>query len=625
MVAWAKCYIIGQRKGMGRMNRKERRAGAKQGTSPGDMAAKMQQAVQWHQAGQLDRADGAYAQILRAQPAHGDALYLRGVIAAQRQDFKTAADLIQRAIAVNPLAPGYHSHLGNALRGLGRFDDAAAACRQALLLQPDYPEAHYNLGNALLAMGQEQAALDHFQRALALQPQMGAAHLQAGRAWHLLGRLDQAMGHYHQAHQIQPQDAQPKLLMAAALNDLAKQHLDGGRWAQAEHCSQQALTLDGALAPAHHNLGLARQAMGRWREAAGHMERAIHLNPGLAPAHNSLGATWQLLGQDGAALACYAQAVALQPDYAEAHTNMAQMLLAQGEWAAGWREYEWRWQSGDLRPYRQDFAQPQWRGERGDGETLLIHAEQGFGDSLQFCRYAPLAAQRGWRVVMQVPQPLVRLMTALPGVAQVVATGQPLPDVHKHCPMLSLPLAFGTEVTTLPDTVPYLAAPAEDQAFFRSRVTGSGLRVGVVWAGRSRRDTPHWAAVDARRSLDPHLLAPLVAVPGIQFFSLQKEGAAAGLIDLMSHVTDFAGTAGLIAQLDLVIAVDTAVAHLAAAMGKPVWLLNRFDSCWRWLRDRNDSPWYPTLRQYRQQAPGQWEPVIAQVAADLRRSGTGGP
>ena len=264
--------------------------------------------------------------------------------------------------------------------------------------------------------------------------------------------------------------------------------------------------------------------------------------------------------------------------------------------------------------------------------VVLVRAEQGFGDMLQFCRYVPHLADLGARVVLEVPTPLRRLMGGLDGVDRVVAAGEALPWFDRHCRLMSLPRLFGTRLETIPDQVPYLRAEPALVEQWRARLSGlRGRRIGLVWAGGMRIDKPHAAAIDRRRSIPFALLAPLASAPGCGFVSLRvgdtapvdgpEAPRADWLLDVSDGITDFADTAALIETLDLVIAVDTAVAHLAGALGKPVWLLNRFDSCWRWLRDREDSPWYPGLRQFRQTTPGDWDGVIARVVAALRPAG----
>jgi hypothetical protein len=299
-------------------------------------------------------------------------------------------------------------------------------------------------------------------------------------------------------------------------------------------------------------------------------------------------------------------------------------LLAAGDLTAGWREYEWRWKTAQLRSGYRDFGKPLWQGEAGAGRTLLIWAEQGFGDTLQFCRFAPLAAARGWRVVMVVQKALVRLLGSLPGVDQVLPSGAVMPPIDSQCPMLSLPLALGITLDTIPCAPSYLSADPSHVAAWKARLPplcGERLRVGLVWAGNPGR-SPVLSAVDRRRSMPPELLASLLGIDGVAFFSLQKGSHALsgrpGLIDVMAEMTDFADTAALVANLDLVISVDTAVAHLASAVGTQVWMLDRFDPCWRWLTGRRDSPWYPGLRIYRQPEHGAWSAVVSAVAADLQ-------
>ena len=265
-----------------------------------------------------------------------------------------------------------------------------------------------------------------------------------------------------------------------------------------------------------------------------------------------------------------------------------------------------------------------------EDRTLLLHAEQGLGDTLQFCRYVPLIAA-GAKTVLEVQAPLVRLLSRLPGVASIVAQGACLPPFDAHCPLLSLPGALGTTLDTIPAATAYLAADPALAAEWSERLAGlAGLRVGIVWAG-SARDDPELAAVDARRSISLEALAPLAGAPGVSFISLQKGEPAAqasrpplgmALADFTADLDDFEDTAALVANLDLVISVDTAVVHLAGALGKPVWLLNRFDTCWRWLLNRDDSPWYPTLRQFRQSSPGDWTSVIAAVRKALETAGS---
>ena len=419
------------------------------------------------------------------------------------------------------------------------------------------------------------------------------------------------------------QQPQPDHTALVALLDQAVAQQAAGNWGQASASYALALSIEPENAEIANNLGVALWTQDRLDEAVVAFCRTIQLQPDFAEANNNLGTALRDLGRMAEAEACFATAIRLRPDYALAHNNYGMALLGRGEFGAGWAEYEWRWQIPGLVRPGDRFGRPQWQGEEADGRRLLVHAEQGLGDTLQFCRYGALAANAGLEVSLVVPPTLVRLLRSLPGVGQVLAPSDELPLFDLVCPMLSLPLAFGTTVTTVPDMVPYLQADEADSATWAKRLdamAGPTLRVGIAWAGNTQ------LAADRRRSMPPEFFEVLAEIDGVQLVSLQKDGPAAPaelkLIDWMHLVGDLADTAALVANLDLVIAVDSAPAHLAAAMGKPVWLLDRFDCCWRWLSGRTDSPWYPTLRLYRQSQPGDWEGVIGTVAWDLEQLAT---
>ncbi len=456
----------------------------------------------------------------------------------------------------------------------GDLSRAITCYREALAVQPDASAVHVNLGSALRDLGQAEAAIVHLRIALRLTPQLVQVHNNLGIALRQQERLDEAVSCFRAALKLKPDYLEARINLGTALKEQ-------GSLDEAVACFRTALASSQTLAVLHYNLGNTLKAQRRLAEAAACLRRAIELSPG----------------------------------HVESHYNLGRVLLAQGDMAAGWEEYEWRWRTPHMIPARRSFAQPQWRGEAAEGRTLLIHAEQGFGDTLQFCRYAPLAAARGLRVVLQVPKPLIRLLRSLPEV-DVIETGELPPPIDLHCPMLSLPLAFGTTLATIP-AAPHLRPDAAQATAWRARLEASGSRprVGLAWAGSATMQ------LDDRRSLTPGHLAPLLAIAGVEFISLQKDRVAAAdapLAGFMDEMQDFADTAALIDNLDLVISVDSAVAHLAGALGKPVWLLDRFDPCWRWLAGRLDSPWYPLLRIYRQPRPGDWGAVLAEAAADLR-------
>jgi len=393
---------------------------------------------------------------------------------------------------------------------------------------------------------------------------------------------------------------------------------------EAEQAARRAVAIQPDFPEARAALGAILADAGTLDSAERDLRQAIALRPDYAEAYDDLGTVLKEQGQVGGAIAAFRQAVQLKPDLANAHTNLAMALLAQGAFEEGWREYEWRWRAPRMAPASRGFTQPQWRGEPGEGRSLLLWAEQGYGDTIQFCRYAALARARGFRVILEVQSPLVRLLKRLEGADAVVVQGATLPAFDLHCPLLSLPLAFGARLETIPGSAPYLAADPVDTGRWAKRLGDrKGLKVGIAWSGNPNT-TAH-----ARRSLPLDQLARLTETAGVRFVSLQKDDGeqlrGLPILDLMGEAASFADTAALIANLDLIISVDTAVAHLAGAMGKPVWLLDRFDPDWRWLLGRGDSPWYPSLTIYRQPAPGDWGAVVGEVLKHLSWKEREGP
>lgn len=505
-------------------------------------------------------------------------MFAQGAAAYQAGRLPVAAAAFRQAVALKPGHADAQANLGLILLALGEVEEAARCCRRALAADPSHTDAHNTLGNALRQTGQMEAATACYRRAIALDPRHADAHNNLGVALKTQGAGAAAIASYRHAIASRP-----------------------------------------SFAEAHNNLGNALREAGELESAATCYSQALRLRPDYADAHSNLGLVLDEQRRLDEAAAQFRQAIRLRPDLPGARFNLSLTLLAQGALAEGWREYEWRWQTPHIARQWRDFPQPQWRGEPAEGQTLLIHAEQGFGDTLQFCRYAPLATARGLRVVLEVPKPLLRLLRGLPSIADVVARGDDLPPFDLHCPMMSLPLAFGTTLATIPAAGPYLHAMPEDAWAWQRRLEATGRRqprIGLAWAGRETNPR------DSQRSLDAARLAPLLGIPGLHWVNLQQGGSlpppVPPLTDWMPEMADFADTAALIEGLDLVVAVDTAVTHLAAGLGKPVWMLDRFNPDWRWLDGRKDSPWYPTLQIYRQPRPGDWATVIADVAQDLR-------
>jgi len=395
-----------------------------------------------------------------------------------------------------------------------------------------------------------------------------------------------------------------------------------------------------ATAAAHYRLGLLHAELGDFDTAIGHLLRAVALDPQPAMGWGNLGVLLKVQGRFAESLEAYDEALQRAPQDARLRVNRVVALLQAGRFAEAWQDHEWRFALDEHTGLPLTGMLPSLAIHPGrpgppalTGQTLLLTHEQGFGDTLQFCRYVPMLAARGARIVLAVPPPLQRLLGTLPGVCEMVPTDSKLPPYHWHCPMMSLPRVFGTTLETIPADIPYLTADPALVADWTVRLPRRRrLRVGLVWAGQARPWLPGFATLDTRRSTSLALFAPFGAIEGVQFISLQAGASASevreqppGLVlhDPMALVTDFADTAAIIASLDLVVSVDTSVAHLAGALGKPVFLLDRYDNCWRWLSGRADSPWYPTLRIFRQERIGDWAPVMQQAAAALREFAAG--
>jgi tetratricopeptide (TPR) repeat protein len=525
-------------------------------------------------------AEGRYEALLAQDPDNRGALHQLSVLRLQRGAFEGAVHLIERLIACDPNSSDAHNNLGVALNGLDRPDEAAAHFENAVALEPERAEAHYNLGRARKRLGRLAQARECYERAVALQPDYAEAH-NALAVVLASSDPERALGSFRRAIAARP-----------------------------------------AYPDAHNNMGIALQELGRHEEAVASYRQVLALKPDHVDAYNNLGLSLRDLNRHEEALRCFETALAIKPDHVDAHVNEALVRLALGDYATGWKKYAWRLHTANFSKGRKRPAQPLWLGQWDiAGKTILLHGEQGLGDTIEFARYVPLVAQRGARIVLAVQRPLTALMGTLKGASVVRGQGEPVPPFDGFCPLPSLPLVFNTTLETIPADVPYLAAPADRLAKWRPVMDAlAGPRVGLMW---TRGPSPH-----DRRSLPLHLLLPLLELRGIQFVALQKElpDAEAALFQstgvpsfLGERLHDLADTAAIIAMLDLVITIDTSIAHVAGAMGKPTWVVLPFSADWRWLRHRSDSPWYPTARLFRQPAPGDWPSVVTQVAAALRQ------
>jgi tetratricopeptide (TPR) repeat protein len=533
-----------------------------------------------HEAGQLDEAEALYRQALAVAPDEAEIAHRLGLLALGRDRSEEAVHWFRQAASRAPDKPGPHLALGMALFRLGRTTEAVAVHQRAAILVPASLQLRAAWAEALMQAGRGEDALGVYDAAVALAPDQ--AELACNRA-DLLQRL--------------------------------------GRFEAAVAAYVAVVAESPGLARAWSNRGVALQALDRPRAAVESFDRALALDPGFVDAWTNRGVALREENRLDESIASLDKAVALAPDRAEARVNLGVSQLLAGDFARGFRNHEERWRIEPGLSEARRFAEPLWLGDEDiAGRTILLHAEQGFGDTLQFCRYAALAKARGARVVLEVEPPLTALMLSLEGVDELVAAGEPLPGFDLHCPLMSLPLAFGATLATIPAPAAYLAPPPGRSAAWAEAVAASPrLKIGIAWFGRPTHRN------DRNRSLRLDRL--LAAIPeDVEVYGLHDRvrpedadalAANPRLRRFEHRIGDFADTAALAAQMDLVVSVDTSIAHLAGAIGRPTWVLLPFSPDWRWLLGRADSPWYPSMRLFRQPAIGDWASVMAELHAGL--------
>jgi tetratricopeptide (TPR) repeat protein len=550
-------------------------------------------------------------------------LFARGWAHHQAGEYRQAEEVYRQLLRGDPNPRGEGKArvwfvLANLCQAQGRLDEAIACYRQAVELEPREAMGHLHLGNALLQHDRHAEAEAAYRRCLQVQPNHLEALVNLGFALGEQERLDDARGCYEQALKIDP-------TVAEVHHNLGNVLREQGRHDEALARYDEALRLRPDYAKAHVNKGVALIARCAIDQAVACFRRGVELQPDFAEAHNSLGTALSAQGDLDGALRAYEHALRLKPDYPDAVWNRSLVWLLRGDYERGWRDYEGRWRC--RRPFPLPaFRQPRWDGAPLEGRTILLYAEQGLGDTLHFIRYAPLVKARGGRVVVQCQGALRPLLSRTPGIDQLAAWGEAAPPFDVWVPLMSLPHLLGTTLETVPADIPYLFADPERVAHWRRELAPlPGCRVGIVWQGSVRHP---W---DRHRSIPLALFEPLAAVPDVRLASLQKGPgseqleALAGrfpvvrLGDLVDQAAGpFVDTAAILQNLDLLIAVDTAVAHLAGGLGVPVWLAVHFTPDWRWGLGRADNPWYPTARLFRQSAPADWAPVLARMAEELR-------
>jgi tetratricopeptide (TPR) repeat protein len=585
-------------------------------------------ALEHHLAGRFDDAAQAYQQVLAADPCDSEVAFLMGVLCCDLGVFEAARQFLERALLLAPQFPLARAQLAAALNGLsdqsataGRLDDAERLLMQALESAPNDAQSLAALGRLALLRSDAATAETRLLASLTARPHHADTLNCLGLARLQLEKLAAAEAPLRLALDLEPEHNQ-------ARNNLGLTLYRMGRLIEALRCFEEAVARDPGYRNARINLANTLRTLGRHARAQAELETVVAAFPEAADALSNLGTVYQDQGKTELALSALTRASAAAPSSATIRWNLSLTQLLLGDFKNGWAGFESRWEGcGHLRGGYRMPAQRAWRGESLQGRRLLLWAEQGFGDTLQFVRFAQDAAHGGALVSLLAPPELAALLRAAPGLAHVEPWGGCTPPYDFHCPLMSLPHWLGIiEPRRLRGSQPYLRAAEDKVRHWQRRLEGCpGLRVGLVWSGSSRASVAELAAIDARRSVALDRWTPILSVPGCSFFSLQTGSSAAeskrltraSIHDFSCEWRDFSDTAAVVANLDLVISVDTAVAHLAGALGKPVWLLNRYDCCWRWLLHRSDSPWYSSLRQFRQPRAGDWEPVIAQVAGAL--------
>jgi tetratricopeptide (TPR) repeat protein len=538
--------------------------------------------------GRRDEADAGFRRVLRLRPGHPDALAQLGLLLAEQGKLDEAVAFLRQAVKARPeFAPARHN-LGVALAQQGKPEEAARELEEAIRLKPDYAEAFYNLGNVLQGMGKRDEAVAKYREAVRLRPGYGEAY-----------------------------------------NNLGLALTEAGKHGEAAVILEQAVRLRPQAAEGHNNLGLACAGLGRFDDAERCYREALRIDPRYVEAHNNLGSCFKERGRLEEALAYYQVALWHDPKSPSTRYNRSLALLQSGDWAEGWKEYEQRWKRKGVK--ERAFRQPRWDGSPLDGKTVLLWCEQGLGDAVHFVRYAAPVKAKGGRVALECPGFMVPLFSSCPGIDQLVAEGSELPDFDVQAPLMSLPMLLGTTLDGVPAGAPYLSAEPGRVEKWKARLDAiPGFKVGVAWQGN-----PHFSW-DCWRSFPLEALAPLAAVEGVRLFSLQKgpgaeqarglkgRFAVEGLDGLDAEGGAFLDTAAVMTCLDLVVTADTAAAHLAGALGAPAWVALSATADWRWLLGREDTPWYPTLRLFRQKTLGEWSEVFMRMAAELRRRAAAG-
>jgi tetratricopeptide (TPR) repeat protein len=561
----------------------------------------------------MEEAVASYDMATAIKPDYAEAYSNRGNALRYLIREEEAIASYDKAIAIKPDHAVASFNRGVALQSLKRMEEAVVSYEMAIAIKPDYAEAYYTRGFALQELKRIEQAVDSYDKAIAIKPDYAEAYSNRGNALQELKRVEDAIASYDKAIAIDPDHAEAYSNRGIALQELK-------RVDEALASYDKAISIRPDYAVAYSNRGNALQELKRVEEAVDSYDKAIAIKPNYPEAYSNRGVALKELKRLEEAIGSYDKAIAIDPDHSSAYSNKSHVLLLKGDFTQGWELYEWRWKNEKMALRRRSFPQPLWLGaQRIAGKTLLLHAEQGLGDTIQFCRYAKLVKSLGAKVVMEVPGALLNLLRGLDGVDDLIEQGKALPAFDYHCPLLSLPLAFRTDLTSIPSPQPYLSASTRKREEWAQRLGAkTKARVGLVWSGSVFHKN------DRSRSLTLQQLLPHLP-QGYEYVSLQKEVREVDVSVLNSsairhygeRLEDFTDTAALCDLMDLVISVDTSVAHLAGAIGKSSWILLPYSSEWRWLLDRHDSPWYESIKLYRQNEYGNWLSVLERIKVDL--------
>lgn len=570
-------------------------------------------AISLRELGKLEIAIASYDSAIALKADFAIAYYNRGIALRQLDRIDDAIASYKRAIELRPEYVDAYANLGATQQDLGQYEVAIESYRQAIRLRPDVAEAHYGLANVLRDCDCFDAAIVSYERAISLKPDYAEAYLNRGVAMHHCGQIKGALLSYGRAIAIKPDYVEAHSNKSISLLKLKLPD-------EALVCCETALSLKPNYADAHLNRGIVLQELGRFNEAVLSYDSALALEPHKAQAYSNRGNALRELSHFKRALEDYDEAISIDSEFAEAYWNKALTLLLLGEFELGWPLYEWRWKRKAIAGQEREFGKPLWLGaDTLGGKCILLHSEQGLGDTIQFCRFAKAVARRSARVVMEVPRHLATALRGLEGVDEWVERGQTLPEFDYHCPLMSLPLALGTDDRTGPSGFPYLSCDSIKARHWADRLgPKTRRRVGLVWSGNAEHKNDFWRSIDLGKLIEK-------LPDDREYISLQKEVrdadrpilAASAVRHFGDELVDFSDTAALCSLLDVVVSVDTSVAHLSAALGQETLILLPHLPDWRWLLERTDSPWYPTARLYRQDSSRDWESVLSRVAVDL--------